>query len=90
MRINKAIREIMRKENTSLTTMAIALGKKKGNEISARLAHPNMTFDRAIEMLDIMGYEIVIQKRTPGKRGKDQIVINNFENDAEGNGERSE
>jgi hypothetical protein len=30
-----------------------------------------MTFAKAIEMLDVLGYEVVIQKKTAG----DQIVV---------------
>jgi hypothetical protein len=34
-----------------------------------------MTFARAIEMLDVLGYEVVIQKKTAGERASDQIVV---------------
>lgn len=46
-----------------------------GNDVSARLNNPNMTFDKALEMLGVLGYEIVIQERKPGPRRNDQIVI---------------
>lgn len=75
MQVNKAIRQIMRDKEFSLVSMAKAIGKQRGNDISARLISPNMTFDKAVEMLDILGYEIVIQERKPGARRADQIVI---------------
>lgn len=75
MKINKAIRDLMKENEISLSAMAKALHKEKGNDISARLSHDNMSFDKAIEMLDVLGYEIVIQKRKQGGRRADQIVI---------------
>ena len=75
MRINKAIRELMKEKKMSLTAMAGALGKGKGNDISARLSHGNMSFDKAVEMLNVLGYEIVIQEKKQGGRRADQIVI---------------
>lgn len=75
MQINKVIRELMKKKNTSLLSMAKSLGKEKGNDISARLHHSNMSFDKAVEMLDVLGYEIIVQERKQGGRRADQIVI---------------
>ena len=75
MLINKAIREIMKVKKMSLSAMAEALGKGKGNDISARLNHSNMSFDKAVEMLTVLGYEIVIQEKKQGSRRADQIVI---------------
>lgn len=49
--------------------------KLSGNDVSARLNNPNMTFDKALEMLAVLGYEIVIQEKKPGARRSDQIVI---------------
>lgn len=77
MRINEAIREVMRNKGMTLASMATAIGKKRGNDVSARLAHSNMSFDKAIEMLNVLGYEIVIQERKSGNRRSDQIVIDN-------------
>lgn len=79
MRINKAIREVMKLKGVSLRSMALAIGKKRGNDISARLNNSNMSFDKAIEMLDVLGYEIVIQERRQGGRRNDQIVIDRIE-----------
>ena len=59
----------------SLSSMADALGKKRGNEISARLVNDNMSFDKAVEMLNVLGYEIVIQEKKQGARRADQIVV---------------
>jgi hypothetical protein len=77
--INKAIRELMKTKNVSLLTMAKALGKERGNEISSRLRSTNLSFNSAVEMLSALGYEIVIQERKPGTRRADQIVIDQKE-----------
>lgn len=79
MYINKAIRELMKTKNVSLLTMAKALGKERGNEISSRLRSTNLSFNGAVEMLSALGYEIVIQERKPGVRRADQIVIDQKE-----------
>ena len=86
MKINKAIRNIMKAEKTSLSTMGNTLKKinketgelvpRKGNDISARLNNDNLSFDIAVEMLNVLGYEIVVQRKTQGSRRADQIVIN--------------
>ena len=87
MRINKAISTIMKKEGWSQKQMATAIGKKRPNDVSARLASQNMSFDKATEMLSAMGYEIVaemlsamgyeivVQPVTAGQRKEGAIVI---------------
>ena len=69
MYINKAIRDLMKTKNVSLTT----------NEISSRLRSNNLSFNSAVEMLSALGYEVVIQERKPGVRRADQIVIDQKE-----------
>ena len=81
MLINKAIREIMKEKKMSLSAMAEALGKGKGNDISARLNHDNMSFDKAVEMLNVLSYEIVIQEKKQGGRRADQIIIDQKQED---------
>lgn len=73
--INEAIRTIMKEKGFKQQAMAEAIGKKKATDVSARLASSNMTFDRAIEMLSVMGYEVTVQPRSQGKRPNGQIVI---------------
>ena len=83
MQINKAIRSVMKKKDMSLLSMARALGYERGNDVSARLAKPNMTFDQVVRMLSMLGYEVVIQEVKPGNRRADQIVIDQREEDVE-------
>lgn len=79
MNISEAIKRLMKENGVTQTSMAQAIGKKRPNDVSARLNSKNLTFNNAIEMLSVMGYEVVIQKRTAGVRGKDQIVIERSE-----------
>ena len=79
MQINKAIRQVMRDKGVSLLSMAKAIGKERGNDVSSRFRNANMSFDNVVEMLDVLGYEIVIQERKPGARRADQIVIDQKE-----------
>ena len=79
MQINKAIRQVMRDKGVSLLSMAKAIGKERGNDVRSRFRNANMSFDKAVEMLDVLGYEIVIQERKPGARRADQIVIDQKE-----------
>ena len=53
--------------------------KQKANEVSSRLTNPNMSFDKAVEMLSVLGYEVVIQERRPGARRAEQSVIDQKE-----------
>ena len=73
--INDAIRYLMKACNVSQMSMARSIGKEKPNDVSARLNNKNMTFDKAIQMLDVLGYDVTIQKRRPGKKVKGQITI---------------
>ena len=85
MKINKAIRQVMKAKGVSLSSMGSSLKKVDrttgevksliGNDVSARLNNVNLSFDKAVEMLNILGYEIVIQEKKQGGRRADQIVI---------------
>ncbi len=86
MKINKAIRMIMRMQGMTLSNMGSSLKKidkrtgaekpLSGNDISARLSYDNLSFDKAMEMLDVLGYEIILQEKDKGDLSKKQIVIN--------------
>ena len=85
MKINKALRHVMKAKGVSLSSMGSSLKKVDrttgevksliGNDVSARLNNDNLSFDKAVEMLNILGYEIVIQEKKQGGRRADQIVI---------------
>ncbi len=71
MYINEAIKQAMRKKGVTLNAMATAIGKKRPNDVSARLVSKNMSFSTAVEMLSVLGYEVVVRD----KSGEDEVVI---------------
>ena len=75
--INEAISKIMKERGYTQFEMAKKIGKEKATDVSARLASKNMTFNKALEMLEVMGYEVTVQpmKTEPGPRIKGQYVI---------------
>lgn len=75
MVINEAIRCVMKESGVTHKMMADALRMKRGTDVSARLNSKNMTFDRAIEMLSVCGYEVIVQNARRGKRQDWQYLI---------------
>ncbi len=75
MNISKVISMIMKEKKVTQQAMAVSIGKKKATDVSARLSSKNLTFDKAIEMLTVLGYEVVVQPKKPGARPQGQIVI---------------
>lgn len=75
MVINEVIAQVMRDKKVTQAMMAKSIGKEKATDVSARLASKNMTFNRAIEMLEVLGYEIVVQPVPRGKRPEGQYII---------------
>lgn len=49
MQINKAIRQVMRDKGVSLLSMAKAIGKERGNDVSSRFRNANMSFDMSAQ-----------------------------------------
>lgn len=75
MVINKVIADVMREKKVTQAMMAKSIGKEKATDVSARLASKNMTFNKAIEMLEVLGYEVVVQPVPRGKRPEGQYII---------------
>lgn len=75
MYINEAIKKIMKEKGVTHKVIADALGYKRVTNVSSKLMTKNLTFDGAIEILNIIGYEVVVQPRRPGARPQGQIVI---------------
>lgn len=77
--MGKSLRkEVTATQTTNGKNKRVGTGKwveLSGNDVSARLNCSNMTFDKAFEMLNVLGYEIVIQEKKPGARRNDQIII---------------
>lgn len=75
MTIGKAIRDVMKKRGVTQIEMRDKLGYKAQSAV-AKMLRSDMQASNAIRMLDIVGYEIIIQpKSTRGKRATGSYVI---------------
>ena len=75
MTIGKAIRDVMKKIGVTQIEMRDKLGYKAQSAV-AKMLRSDMQVSNAIRMLDIVGYEIIIQpKSTRGKRATGSYVI---------------
>lgn len=75
MTIGKAIRDVMKKRGVTQIEMRDKLGYKAQSAV-AKMLRSDMQISNAIRMLDIVGYEIIIQpKSTRGKRATGSYVI---------------
>ena len=87
MKLNKAIRNIMKETKTTQKKLMEAVNRNGGKSIiksqsviAERLKSDNLGIDKLLEMMDAMDYEIVLQpKSTRGKRAIGAYVINSEE-----------
>lgn len=77
MKINEALKEIMKTQRVTQARMAQIIKAKSQSVVAERLKKgETMQMDKAIEMLEALGYEMVIQpKSTRGKRAAGAYVI---------------
>lgn len=92
MKINEAIRKIMKEKGVTQNKIIEMVNGKAGETviksqsiIAERLKRgETMQMDKALELLEALDYEIVIQpKSTRGKRANGAYVIDMQESDAE-------
>ncbi|MCD8201026.1 MAG: helix-turn-helix domain-containing protein [Clostridia bacterium] len=76
MTVTKAISKIMKEQKCTQRTMAMALGMKRASDVGSRLSYDNLSFDKAVEMLNVLGYEVVFQPVTGGHRKEGSVVVN--------------
>lgn len=75
MKIGEAIRQAMKNQKTTQKQLADRIGAKSQSVISERLRMDNLSINTVIEMLDGIGYEMVIQEKKRGRRPEGQIII---------------
>ena len=80
MKIGEAIRQAMKNQKTTQKQLADRIGAKSQSVISERLKMNNLSINTVIEMLDGIGYEMVIQEKKRGRRPEGQIIIDRGEN----------
>ena len=62
MKANKVIREVMKRQNEKVASLADKLGLVP-NVLSQRLTQENISTNKLDEMLRAMGYKIVVVRR---------------------------
>lgn len=79
MKVGKAIKQAMKATHTTQMQMKERIGAKSQSVVSMRLSSDGLSISNVLEMLDAIGYELVIQPKRPGRRPEGQFVINNEE-----------
>jgi len=75
MKIGEAIKQALKNQKTTQQQLADRIGAKSQSVIAQRLRMNNLSIETILEMLDAIGYEVVIQEKKPGRRRDDQILI---------------
>lgn len=75
MKANEVVKAIMKENKVKQETLAKAVGLPDARYVSARLNYPNLSVVTLCEMLEGMGYELVAQRKTGGKRKEGTFVI---------------
>lgn len=79
MKISDAIKIAMKNQKTTQVQLAERIGASSQSVIAQRLRMNNLSVDTVIEMLDAIGYEMVIQEKKRGRRPEGQIIIDRGE-----------
>lgn len=76
MKATKAIKEAMERENIVQSSLANKIGVTP-QALNMRLGYDNISADKMYEMLNAMGYEIVIRPKQ--KKHKDSEIVIDLE-----------
>ena len=79
MKISDAIKIAMKNQKTTQVQLAERIGASSQSVIAQRLRMNNLSVDTVIEMLDAIGYEMVIQEKKRGRRPEGQMIIDRGE-----------
>jgi DNA-binding XRE family transcriptional regulator len=75
MKIKEVIRLAMKETKTTQQQLANMIGAKHQSVISERLKMDNLSINTALEMLEALGYEMVVQEKRRGRKREGQITI---------------
>lgn len=75
MKIKEVIRLAMKETKTTQQQLADRIGAKHQSVISERLKMDNLSINTALEMLEALGYEMVVQEKRRGRKREGQITI---------------
>lgn len=75
MRASEIIKNAMKENRITQTQLRDLMGLNNQSAVSVRINSPNPKIDTLIELLDAMGYELVIQPKKRGRRPDGQEVV---------------
>lgn len=76
MKYNEIIRTALKETGITQQRLADAMGYSNGQANVAKiLARTDIHASTFVRLLDKLGYEVVIQPRTPGRRPEGQMVL---------------
>lgn len=75
MKMKEVIRLAMKETKTTQQQLADRIGARHQSVISERLKMDNLSINTALEMLEALGYEMVIQEKRRGRKREGQITI---------------
>lgn len=75
MKNSEAIKALMKETGVSQVQLAKYIGVKGQSNISEAIKNNVKSTMTLIAMAEAMGYEVVLQKKRPGKRPDGQIVL---------------
>lgn len=79
MKANEIVKDIIKRSDFTQTTLAKAMGYNNQSGISSRLNKNDMGVSLLVKMLDILGYDLVIQPKKRGRKAEDQFIIDTEE-----------
>ena len=75
MNLKQAVRMMLAAKHTSAKEASEAMGRSS-NYLTAILARPGVRIDTICEIVDTLGYEVVLRpKRVPSTRAEDDLVL---------------
>lgn len=67
-------KELLKASPMTQTQLAKTLGVNQSN-VSMNMGHDNPSINTVLAYLEILGYELVVQPKKPGRRPDGQILI---------------
>lgn len=75
MNANEIVKDLIKRSDFTQTTLAKAMGYNNQSSIANRLNKNDMGVSLLVKMLDMLGYDLVIQPKKRGRKAEDQFVI---------------
>lgn len=75
MKIGDAINKILDDMRWTKTHFAHQMGYVRSSAFTTLFSKNNIELNTLCRMADVLGYEVVLQKKRQGRRAEDQIVL---------------